>query len=230
VPNLFSPAAIAALDAAGLDLRAPVAFEGRPACLVGNSRAVWAPFVSWLRAEPRRAELADPFDTFASTALARACTLLGGDFPPPDRIVFPYERGAPDFVGLAVRAGLLWKGAGGLGVHPVFGPWVSLRALFVFPAMTASFAPGEPTANACAPCEHCETGCGPAYRALSVPGSEAEFRHGDIWRGWARARAACPTGAEHRYDADQLEYHYTHDRQILRRLARTPAAAPPEMP
>jgi hypothetical protein len=217
VPTLLSPAACAALDAAGLDLRAELAFEGRPACLLGNSRAVWAPFVSWLRAEPRRAELADPFDTYAATALARACALQDAERPPPVRVVFPYERGAPDFVGLAVRAGLLWKGAGGLGVHPVFGPWVSLRALFVFPPMTASFAPA---ATVCAPCTHCDTGCGPAYRALSVPGSEAEFRHGDTWRGWARARAACPTGAEHRYDADQLTYHYTHDRDILRRLAR----------
>jgi hypothetical protein len=96
--------------------------------------------------------------------------------------------------------------------------------------MTRPFALGEPTETACAPCTHCDHGCGPAYRALAVPGSEAEFRHGDTWRGWARARAACPTGAEHRYDDDQLRYHYTHDREILRRLARAATEATPEIP
>jgi hypothetical protein len=32
-------------------------------------------------------------------------------------------------------------------------------------------------------------------------------------------RDACPIGSEHRFDEDQTRYHYTKDRQILRRAA-----------
>lgn len=38
----------------------------------------------------------------------------------------------------------------------------------------------------------------------------------DGWRAYAGARLACPVGAEERYDPLQLEYHYTHAREVLR--------------
>ena len=36
------------------------------------------------------------------------------------------------------------------------------------------------------------------------------------WRLWLAVRDACPLGREHRYDDDQLRYHYTKDVAALR--------------
>ena len=215
-PDPLGAAAAALLDRSGLGLRAPVAFEGRAAVLVGNTRALWPPFVAWLRGEPARVDTANPLDAFVAERLAAALRLT---MTPVERVIAPYERDAPDFIGLSERAGLLRRGAGGLGVHPVYGPWVALRALIVHdtPASTAGFP--EQNAAPAPPCPHCATACGPAFAALTPPRTEVEFRAPGTWEAWAAARAACPLGAEHRYDADQLRYHYTHDHEILRRLA-----------
>jgi methylmalonic aciduria homocystinuria type C protein len=101
----------------------------------------------------------------------------------------------------------------------VFGPWVGLRALVSFDDPGAATEPAAPAP----PCPHCAADCAPAWAALNPASSEAEFRRD--WRAWADARAACPLGAAHRYSEDQLAYHYTHDRDILRRIARDGAAA-----
>jgi methylmalonic aciduria homocystinuria type C protein len=211
--------AATALYAAGLDLLAPTVADARAAVLVGNTRALWGPFVAWLRASPERVERPHPLDAFVREALANA---LARAERPVVRCILPTEAGAPDFVGLAVAACLLWRSPGGLGVHPVYGPWVALRALVVFDAPPDA-APAPP---ACPPCPHCATACAPAFGALPRPASEAEFRA--HWRGWAEARAACPTGAPWRYTEDQLVYHYTHDRARLRVLARDAAPEPQE--
>ncbi len=202
----------AGLRAAGLDLVAEGAEGRRAAVLVGNSRALWPPFVAWLRRSPSRAEGPQPLDTYVRETLGSA---LAGAPVPVLRVVHPTDRDAPDFVGLAVRFGLLWKSPGGLGVHPVFGPWVALRALVVVDA------PAGPSPPPCPACPHCASACGPAFASLPRPASEAAFRA--VWRTWADARSACPTGAAHRYSDDQLAYHYTHDRALLRTLARGPS-------
>lgn len=214
-PDPFGAAAAVVLDQAGLDLRAPLAFEGRAAVLVGNTRALWPPFVAWLREDPARVYIANPLDGFVAERLSAA---LRHTMTPVARVIAPYERGAPDFVALSERAGLLRRGAGGLGVHPVYGPWVALRALIVFDTPDVGPTAREPAAA----CSHCATACGPAFAALQLPPTEAAFRAPGTWEAWAAARAACPLGAEHRYDADQLRYHYTHDHEILRRLAHAP--------
>ena len=215
-PDTLGSTAAASLAAGGLDLRAGLEFEGRAAVLVGNTRALWPPFVDWLRADPTRADGRNPLDAFVAERLAGA---LRAVMTPVAQLVLPYERGAPDFVGLAEHAGLLRRGASGLGVHPVYGPWVALRALVVH--ATPASERLAPVARPTAPCQHCDSACGPAFAALKRPGTEAEFRAPGTWEAWAEARAACPTGAEHRYSADQLRYHYTHDHEILRRLAHT---------
>ena len=220
----LGPATESVLDAAGLDLRAGLAFEGHDAVLIGNTVALWPHFVAWLRAEPGRVERAHPLDTYVGERVAAA---LGSSRSPVLRVIWPYEPGAPGFVALAVEAGLLWRSPGGLGIHPVYGPWVALRALVVVDGAppAASCGPSEPVGRQAGgvsepapPCPSCETACGPAWAALSLPDSEAAFRR--EWRAWADARRACPTGAVYRYSEEQSAYHYTHDREIIRRLVR----------
>ena len=175
-------AAEALLNAAGVDLHAGLAFEGRAAVLLGNTVALWPRFVEWLRAVPERVELAHPLDTFVGEGVRAALALSSASVL---RVTWPYEPGAPGFVALAVQAGLLWRSPGGLGVHPVFGPWVALRALVVLEEPQPEMAQGPPASA----CPSCEAACAPAWARLTMPATEALFRQ--QWRGWAEARAAC---------------------------------------
>lgn len=199
-----------ALSAEGLDLCVATTHGGHAACLVGNTRALWAPFCAWLRASPGRAELPHPLDTYVTEALARA---LAAAAVAPKAIHTPWESGAPDFIGLSVAAGLLWKAPCGLGIHAVHGPWVALRALIVLDVPGDEAVPATPAPA----CPHCAEGCGPRAQAMRSPATEAEFRA--RWSEWAALRRACPTGGTSVYGDDQLRYHYTRDRDLLRRLA-----------
>jgi hypothetical protein len=49
--------------------------------------------------------------------------------------------------------------------------------------------------------------------AGGVPGSAAELR--PRWHAWLAVRDACPVGRAHRYDDDQLRYHYAGERDAL---------------
>ena len=44
---------------------------------------------------------------------------------------------------------------------------------------------------------------------------------GNGWRDWVRVREVCPVGQSARYSDDQIRYHYTLDRDCLRRGSNT---------
>ena len=224
-------AAIAARCAgAGLDLCATCAAEdyqrevepiyrlpdhGRPRALVvviGNTRALWPV----IRAA-RRGVLAgvrDPIDRHVEatvrTALAEALAAHAPGIaaevrfspePPPRRVAM--QR-------LAAVAGLAWLSPSHMCVHPVYGPWFGLRAAIV---LDVDGPPPRP--RQAPPCD-CALGCGPRLAealAGGVPGSAGELR--PRWRAWLAVRDACPVGRAHRYDEDQLRYHYTGDPTAL---------------
>ena len=96
------------------------------------------------------------------------------------------------FQKLAVATGLGALSDGGLVIHPVYGPWLALRAVVLVdeePISRSSIAK---------PC-HCDAICGIALeRALD----------GGDWRAWLAVRDACSLH-EHRYSDHQIRYHYT---------------------
>jgi cyanocobalamin reductase (cyanide-eliminating) / alkylcobalamin dealkylase len=117
--------------------------------------------------------------------------------PPPRRVAM--QR-------LAHVAGLAWLAPSHMCVHPTFGPWMALRA-----AIVIDVDGPESRAPIAAPCD-CATGCQAALdRAIAAgpPRDQAELR--DRWRLWLAVRDACPVGRAHRYDDDQIRYHYAGD-------------------
>ena len=109
---------------------------------------------------------------------------------------------------------LAWLAPSHLVVHPVFGPWVALRAVLVIDA------PGPPPgAPLDASCDECSQACKPALAAaLAATSDDPIPSHGEVargWRRWVAVRDACPRGQEHRYGEQQLRYHYTWDPAIL---------------
>ena len=205
----------ASIDAA---FRLPDFGRGRAlGLLIGNTRALWGPFVEDLRARPALLDDADPLDRYATGVITRALEplsvrwlLRGASEPPPRRVGM--QR-------LAQVSGLAHLAPSNLCVHPVFGPWIGLRAAVVIDVDGPEGEAVEPPS----PCDDCAERCVSAFeRAMTASGNRARDQ-GDIersWSLWLAVRDACPVGREHRYGEEQIRYHYTKDREILRRAVR----------
>lgn len=180
--------------------------------VVGNTRALW-PVVKAARAGAL-AGVRDPVDrhveatvrgavvrALAAHAPGLAVALRFAPEPPPRRVAM--QR-------LAAVAGLAYLAPCHLCVHPVYGPWFALRAAIVLDV------DGPPPRPPLAPPCDCATGCAPALAealAAGAPTSAVTLR--PRWRAWLAVRDACPVGRVHRYDDDQLRYHYTGDLAAL---------------
>jgi methylmalonic aciduria homocystinuria type C protein len=164
--------------------------------LVGNTRALWPRLRAERRTDRELGACNDPFDRYTEQTCERIVGARSFYAHRTYRGVFlPFQR-------LAVAAGFGTLSSSQLVIHPTYGPWFALRA--------AVLVAGEPTTSALpvAAC-NCAMRCTAAFeRACAV-------RDGEMWRAWLAVRDACCVGREHRYDDDQLEYHYTKDRSLL---------------
>jgi methylmalonic aciduria homocystinuria type C protein len=174
--------------------------------LIGNTRALWAPFVAACAADPALRASADPVDRYVERCVGAAVDALGirgivrWAHAPPPRL--PIQR-------LADATGLAPLSPVGLNVHPVYGPWLALRAAVV---LDVAAPPALPAAAL--PCGDCPRTCGPAFdRARAA--QRGRFGLARTWRLWLAVRDACPIGRAHRYDEAQIRYHYARDRAAL---------------
>lgn len=176
----------------------------RLAIVIGNSGAIWAPFLAALRADPARIDRGAPLDRWvaehvyaAAAALPVRAEVRLAHEAPPRRIAM--QR-------LAHVSGLAPLGPAHLNVHPRYGPWIALRAAIV--ADTAG-PPDDASAELPEPCRGCD--CAARLAAATAP------RAGG-WAPWLALRDACTVGREHRYSDDQIAYHYEKDPALLRRI------------
>jgi cyanocobalamin reductase (cyanide-eliminating) / alkylcobalamin dealkylase len=172
--------------------------------VLGNTRALWAHLERFVHeGEPST----DPVDTYVERCV-RAATADVVDIidiryshePPPRRIAI--QR-------LADRAGLAWLSPSHLCVHPVYGPWIALRAAVVLERpLTASPSAAVP------PCE-CAVHCLPKLQEAIAAGEPADAEQMVAhWERWLAMRDACPIGHEHRYTTEQIRYHYLGERPM----------------
>ncbi|HEU5057994.1 MAG TPA: hypothetical protein VFU21_15795, partial [Kofleriaceae bacterium] len=137
------------LGAIGLDVvgvAAGAAYQDvLPGCrsvlVFGSGAGLWDAFVAALRADPARlGGEQHPLDRFVESAVAAA-----DPAPPTSRRWIFCAAGEPDpvdFRTLALRAGLGWRSALGLLLHPVRGVWFALRAAcFTTAALPRSASP-----------------------------------------------------------------------------------------
>jgi methylmalonic aciduria homocystinuria type C protein len=199
-------------DAVGQRSRLPD--YGRPdslAIVVGNTREFWTPFIDALRDNADLLADPNPVEAYSMRCIAAAAEATGETCEirwahRVDIEVIAIQR-------LAHIAGLAWLAPSNLCVHPEYGPWIALRAVIVF---DLEGPPGPPPTIA-DPCGACDQGCGPAFqRALAGDG----FERAEPWEPWLALRDACPLGRAHRYEDDQIRYHYAKDRSVLLRAVR----------
>jgi hypothetical protein len=208
----------AALAADGLDLAAPLCAADHDACVpdewrappgcrsvlvVGNAGAAL-----WRRFSAARPRGRDPLDRFVRTILQRHA---------PGAFATYRERreGRPlPLIALAERAGLGRPGRIGLLLHPIYGPWISLRAVvYSSQSVESSEIPDFD------PCNGCPAPCVTACRGQAIASqatTQESFDGGNCFRtklldGGCRiacdARAACVIGREHAFPRDAVAHH-----------------------
>lgn len=181
------------------------------AFVVGNSKALWKPFVrAWGSCEGLR-ESANPLDDYTVQAISPICEQLGGSFS----LRWAHEGGERTVAmqKLAEVAGLAFTSKSHLSIHPRLGPWLGLRAALV----VAQPGPERTNPPLRSPCGDCTSHCWPAFQA-AIAATQARFTSDGIaasFLDWLRCRDACPVGREHRYSDAQIRYHYLKDRAVL---------------
>jgi cyanocobalamin reductase (cyanide-eliminating) / alkylcobalamin dealkylase len=183
--------------------------------LIASTRYFWLRFASALQDDPERARAPDPVDEHVTSSLRAALSRVA----PSANARFAHESPPLPIQRIAELAGFARLSPARLSVHPVYGPWVALRAV----AVVAVPGPSpECLPSLRDPCPGCPGGCAAAFeRVLSAtaerPGAATLARD---WTAWLAVRDACPVGREHRYADDQIRYGYTKDRAVLEALVR----------
>ncbi len=162
--------------------------------------ALFRAFRSRMAAAPDLWDEPDPYDAFVSTLLTRADAALQSAGVRARR--FDAAVRAPvqlDFLALARLVGIGSPGPFRLYIDPDYGPWWALRGAWLVDAEVDPPLPHHP------PCAGCAAPCvgGRANVGAKVAAT-------------AEVRARCVVGQEHRYDDEQIAYHYDRVRTTLR--------------
>lgn len=184
---------------------AQLAPAARGALVVGNAgRALWERFV----ASPERALVRDPLDAYTRRVLGEGAQIQD----PPATIGFYADRREGVYlplVALARRAGFGSPGRVGVLIHPVYGPWIAIRAVLLL-SENVPFrepAPYDPCTGCPAPCASACHGklvgshgvdsaaCYQARLTLAACATRCD------------ARRACVVGPEHAYSDEQTAHH-----------------------
>jgi methylmalonic aciduria homocystinuria type C protein len=192
---------------------------GRPralALVIGNTHRLWPVFVPALHEDASLLDGDHPLDAYIERALSDAAARsIGASY----RIFWAHTMTpAPIAIQrIAHASGLAHLSPSRLSIHPTYGPWLALRAVIVVDVE----GPAADRPRAPDPCTPCAKPCVAALeRALAATDTT---QVGDVerqWKAWANVREVCPEGTALRYGDEQLRYHYTKDRSILRRIAR----------
>jgi methylmalonic aciduria homocystinuria type C protein len=191
--------------------------------LLGNTKAVWPLFLTWLGKQPDIENTVDPFDTYISSVIVPAvATHINRDH----EIFYPWEGGERlvSMQRVAVAGALCYlDNDTHLAIHPQFGAWVAFRAVLVldFPASDLGDVPSK---LGCLLSDEEKAAARMAMAAALQVSDEANLctqLHGangiktDVRMAWAALRDCVKTGREYRYSEAQLNYHYTKDKAVL---------------
>ena len=197
----------------------------RAVIVIGNGGgAFWTAYRAFCRRHPGHESSPDPLDDYTRLVIERA---IGGGYAVFYPFGFPSEP--VSFTRLAECAGLGRPSLVGVLVHPVFGPWIALRAAVAVPFPFTAPRP----ADGFDPCPGCvERSCIVACPAGAVGdagwdvGSCAVARSAepDPCAARCHARWDCVIGRAHRYPPDAFEHHQTRARPALLTPVTIPGA------
>jgi len=189
--------------------------ETNSVILVGfGGKSFWEIFQGYLK---RNAEFKinniDLIDNYSVLKFNEASKILD-KYRISHKFVYPFGEKALDlnFLRLGELAGAGVPSLLGILLHPVYGPWVSLRGAILANLKLEEYS--SPISDF-APCPSCDKPCIRACpaRTVSVSGWdwEACMRFGlsdTTCAASCASRRACPWGKDQQYSDEQLEYHH----------------------
>lgn len=208
------------------ELRVPAKDASTLAVVVGNTRALWEPFIRHLKSSSEGAALValeDPLDAYTKYIVQR---VLAQCAPCEDAdVVFAFETVESHGRCCSVHtvghvAGLAWFDARHTqrSLHPIVGPWFAFRAVITFSGRSwAKGLPGSADGSLRCPCATDELERVAALQA-EVMAQWGAVSERESWDGLIRVSEAFPGFSAHKYVAPQLRFHYSPaaaDRQAV---------------
>jgi hypothetical protein len=188
------------------------------AMLIGNSAVIWQPFLLWLRAFPEKVDSENPFDDFLNSVLQGIQDDMKADSAlAPLKMEVRLSTGMGcDFVDMLCAArvsGLAYYSESAhLSLHPTFGPWWAMRSVVILDVdFDESLSCPLQAVN---PIADLEGELQTLTAALKAKGGIETWKQN--WREWVDMRKL--SGRHHsqyEYSEDQIEYHYSKNKQVL---------------
>jgi hypothetical protein len=200
----------------------PRAPDARGLVIIGNGGvAFWSSFARARTVDPRVGAGPNPLDAFTRAVVTETVAPVLARRGLPCRVVHPFDEGplVLSFAHAAEVAGLGRPSLLGVLLHPVYGPWVALRAALVLPVVPVAARPADGF-DPCPSCtaRPCVAACPSA--AVTANGWDAATcmatggRPEDLCAAACHARLACVVGPEHRYPPAALAHHQGAARRI----------------
>lgn len=201
--------------------------QAKTIVVIGNGGGqFWSGFRTYCDTHPRyRQEHEHPLDDYTVTVLDLALTAMLERSGAAYRMLYPFRFATEpvSFMHLARAAGLAGPSMLGVMVHPVYGPWMALRAaVLIDQELTAT-----PPAAGFDPCPTCvERACMSACPAGVVSVAKGWDIQGCVQHRLrvtgdcvdrCHARYECVYGREHRYPPDALRYHQQHSFALMQK-------------
>ncbi|KAL0483064.1 methylmalonic aciduria and homocystinuria type C protein [Acrasis kona] len=178
------------------------------AVLVGNTKAIWKPFVSSYVTQYENEK--NPLDKYVFDSVH---SVLDESFP-KHKVYFSHEMQSENKPVVAIqRAAHISKLAfyddqcTFLSIHKKYGPWIALRCVIVFELEYIDEIEGESFCNP----------CGEDTKNLISCAMREAFDNAHDWRMWLKMRDVCGKDflQEYRYSVNQIEYHYTKNKLLI---------------
>lgn len=203
------------LEAAHYDALVPGAWQSarrlpaaRSALLMASGgRSLWRA----LQVSPER-DGPHPVDRYTRRVVGEVVARLGTTGRAASGLLACDRHGGAyaDFVALGRAAGLGTPGRLGLLLHPVFGPWLSIRAVVLTGEAWPETPPLEgfdPCAGCPAPCAQACPGGAPRDEGFDLAACDATRRITPACASRCEARHACLLGPEHAYPPEAEAHH-----------------------
>lgn len=216
------------------------------AFLVGNTKLFWKVFKSWLKSQEMNFD--HPVDTYCKESIDASITNFIAETQPKSndtrpqvtarqpvvQIYWSWECEADKLVDmqrLAAISGLAYfdEGNSFLSIHPIFGAWISYRAVVLFKGnsrpshLQKCCSPPLLLPNPMSRKEQVKARERFREAVRSISSNDSGFQGcreagQNIKRrpeAWIAVRDCVQIGRECRFDEDQLLYHYSQDRKYL---------------